>query len=145
MGLYMATTKIDPVKTAGEITNYLRKIGSREILTVYEDCEIVALKFGLEDPTSKHKLIFQLPVKWEPVAEAMYGTKPRYLTEGQVQQARRTAWRIVYRWVQAQVALIETGSVDTAEVFFPYMVVGEKTLYHAALEGGFNNLLPAPK
>jgi hypothetical protein len=63
------------------------------------------------------------------------------------QQAERIAWRQILRWLQAQLALIETGMVDAPEVFFPYALTQTKdgapiTLYQLAasefrmLEGG---------
>lgn len=38
-------------------------------------------------------------------------------------QAERTAWRLVLRWVQAQLAMIETGMVSAPEVFYPYTLI----------------------
>lgn len=36
-------------------------------------------------------------------------------------KARRVAWRQIYRWVQAQLALVDTEMVKVEEVFFPYI------------------------
>ena len=52
-------------------------------------------------------------------------------------QAERTAWRIVKEWVVAQMALIETEMVDMEEVFLPYMLAGDRTLYDVLSERHF--------
>ena len=38
-----------------------------------------------------------------------------------VEQARRTGWRIIKNWIDAQMALIEIHIVTFEEVFLPYM------------------------
>ena len=46
--------------------------------------------------------------------------------------------RQIFRWIQAQVALIETCMVQAAEVFYPYLQVSaEHTVYERAIAGGF--------
>lgn len=46
------------------------------------------------------------------------------------EQATRVAWRIVRSWVEAQLAIIETGMVAAEEVFLPYRLVGDgQTVY----------------
>jgi hypothetical protein len=37
-------------------------------------------------------------------------------------QAKRTAWRIVKVWVEAQMAIIDCGQAEMAEVFLPYAI-----------------------
>jgi hypothetical protein len=44
--------------------------------------------------------------------------------------ARNVAWRVVKDWVEAQLAIIETRMVTTAQVFLPYAVTANgQTLY----------------
>lgn len=40
-------------------------------------------------------------------------------------QVRMTAWRQIFGWIKAQLALIETGMVSFVEVFLPYMLIEE--------------------
>ena len=42
--------------------------------------------------------------------------------ESRRQQAIRTSWRILKDWVEAQMALLETGMVTMDEIFLPYML-----------------------
>ncbi len=57
-------------------------------------------------------------------------------------RAERIAWRQLLRWVQIQIAMIQTGMVDAAEVFLPYMEVGGRTLYRAFADTQFKRLPP---
>ncbi|GAG18875.1 unnamed protein product, partial [marine sediment metagenome] len=41
------------------------------------------------------------------------------------EQALRTAWRQVLRWIQAQIAMIDSEIVSTEEVFMPYLQIKE--------------------
>ena len=58
-----------------------------------------------------------------------------------MQQANRTAWRIIKEWILAQMALIETEMVTVEEVLLPYMLTGKQTLYQA-LSNGDLKMLP---
>ena len=58
-----------------------------------------------------------------------------------MQQANRTAWRIIKEWILAQMALIDTEMVAVEEVFLPYMLTDKQTLYQA-LSNGDLKMLP---
>ena len=62
--------------------------------------------------------------------------------ESRRQQAIRTSWRILKDWVEAQMALLETGMVTMDEIFLPYMLSGGQTLYQALAAGEFKALNP---
>jgi len=130
--IYMGSTSIDPEKTVGEIMSLLSKHHISKIVSSYENGQIVGLMFsisfqGMEIP-------FKLPVRWEPVLNAMKKDKqtPNHLcTE---KQARRVAWRLILRWIEAQLAMAEIGMTDIKEVFMPYLydVEKKKTWYEIA-------------
>ena len=135
MSLYMETTKIDAVKTAGEISNLLRMAGAQRIVQDYEPGtgRLISLRFGLpqKDGTIAG---FRLPVRTAPVFEHLQRqVSPRFRerkADDHREQAERVAWRQILRWTQAQLALTETGMVATQEVFFPYLLVTpERTAY----------------
>ena len=50
------------------------------------------------------------------------------------------AWRIIKDWVEAQMALLATGMVDLEEIFLPYMLSGDRTLYQELMTRGFRAL-----
>lgn len=143
--LFMETTQIDALKTAAEIQSFLVQAGASQVLTVYDEHrEISGLHFTIT--VNGQSVPFKLPVRVEPIVKAINGRRKFNRTSMlriDREQGKRVAWRQLYRWVQAQLALIETGMVDTVEVFMPYMQVSpEETLYQRAISGGFQKLLP---
>ena len=60
--------------------------------------------------------------------------------EARRQQATRVAWRILKDWIEAQLALLDTGMVELEEIFLPYMLQGDQTLYQALQAGNFKAL-----
>lgn len=137
---FMSTTEIDPMKTAGEITSCLVASGARKIMNEYDGGKIVGLTFSID--VDGLEQAFTLPVRVEPVYRLLQQQRHR----GRIDrtQAERVAWRQLFRWIQAQCAMIETGMVETAEVFMPYMLqAGRKTLYEVYRERQL--CLPAPE
>lgn len=57
-------------------------------------------------------------------------------------QAARVGWRILKDWIEAQLALIETGMVTIEQVFLPYVQNDKgQTLYEAIADKKFAGLL----
>ncbi len=143
MSFFMATTQIAPEKTAMEISRLLGRHGASQILISYEDGEAVGPSFlivrnGVSVP-------FRLPIKWEPVLKVMEKDKHTAHRLCHKDQAIKTSWRLVFRWVQAQLALVEAGAVDLEEVFFPYAQNRKgKTIYEIYSANQFKQL-EAPK
>jgi|SRR5579862_635226 len=127
-GLFMESTEIDPARTAGEIVSELVRNGATSINTDYKDGQVCGLRWIMK--VNGIDVLFDMPVRIDPVmaifkkrAEDGY----RSLTQADEirmrGKAERVAWRQLLRWVQAQNAMIETGMVQAAEVYMPYMVV----------------------
>ena len=138
--LFMESTKKDPEQTIAEIQLLLKKFGVRDVLINYnEQGEAEALSFTIQH--GDVKIPFRLPVNHRPIWELAKRGKTKYIKDEL--QARRVAWRQIYRWIQAQIALIETQMVTVEEVFLPYMLLKDnKTVYKAFLESGFKGYLP---
>src|SRR5262245_34956540 len=111
------TTEIDPIRTAGEIMGLLAAKGAQSIMVDYYQGEPVGLSFKML--VNDNEVFFKLPCNVEGAKQAMKRMKipPRYQSGD---QARRTAWRIVKNWVEAQLAIIDCGQAQMAEVFLPY-------------------------
>ena len=130
--LYMETTKIPAGQTVGEIQRILGVYGAAAVMTQYENKEVVAVSFQIIflDKT----IPFVLPCRWEPIYNVLLKRRKRVkesdIAEFQ-EQAKRVAWRQILRWVEAQLALVDTEMVKIQEVFLPYIQVGIKgqTLY----------------
>jgi hypothetical protein len=147
VSLYMESTKISAERTAQEIGGLLAEAGATAILTEYgKDRKISGLAFKLM--VKGQEVPFSLPVRIDPVfryfqkkRSAMW--RPKKEREDR-EQSERVAWRQLLRWIQAQLAMIDTGMVESAEVFLPYMQTGPKqTLYERLTIGGHLALPPA--
>ena len=135
------TTKIPAEQTAAEIMSILVKKAATEILTHYGPGGMATgLKWRME--TANGTMGFSLPINTDAVFEIL--TRDRVMktnSAARMQQANRTAWRIIKEWIVAQMALIETEMVTVEEVFLPYMLTGRQTLYQA-LSNGDLKMLP---
>lgn len=123
MALLNYTTKIDPDKTASEITKCLASHGASAIMTEYDPSSsyLVALSFRVV--VDGQPMGFRLPCDWQPVQQILERDAKVPRANRTQEQAVRTAWRIVKDWVEAQMALVETRMVTTQQVFLPYAVM----------------------
>ena len=137
------TTKIPAEQTAAEIISILVRKGATDILTHYGPAGMATgLKWRME--TANGPMGFSLPINTEAVFEIL--TRDRVMKTNpaaRMQQAARTAWRIIKEWILAQMALIETEMVTVEEVFLPYMLTGKQTLYQALSNGDLKMLAGA--
>lgn len=143
--LFMGSTEIPALRTIGEIQSFLIRAGALQILTDYDPKtrEVRGLCFTLD--IKGMTVPFKLPARVDPVYKIIHGDGWNRDRVRDMEQAKRVAWRQLYRWIQAQVALIETGMVAAAEVFYPYLQVNpEQTVYERAITDGIERLaLPA--
>src|SRR5262245_39951269 len=111
------TTEIEPIRTAGEIMGLLAAKGAQAIMVDYDKGEPSGLSFRIS--VNNHVVYFKLPCDVDGAFRAMERMKipPRYANR---EQAKRTAWRIIKNWVEAQLAIIDCGQAQMAEVFLPY-------------------------
>lgn len=144
--LFMETTEISAERTIAEIERSLIAHGAAAVL---KDCEagvIIAVSFKIKTPAGD--MPFRLPCRWQAI-ETLLSKRAhkRYPSnrEGAArrEKAKRVAWRQILRWVEAQMALVETSMVTVEEVFFPYLQdPSGRTLYEHHQE---QRLLQAPK
>lgn len=128
MPLLNYTTSINPMKTVGEIQAMLAKVGASQIMADYDtDGNVIALSFRIK--VEQEFISFKLPTDWKPVQETLrrQNVSRQYQTP---EHALRVAWRITKNWVEAQLAIIETKMVTTAQVFLPYAITKDgSTVY----------------
>ncbi len=147
--MFMETTKIPARRTAAQISEALADAGANAVLMEYANGDIEAVSFRLN--INGQEVPFRLPVRVAAVVAilakrrglSMTGAGPKMRAQG-----ARIAWRQILRWVQAQLALVQTNMVSAEEVFMPYMqIAGDsqgRTLYEVANEKGFGKYLPLP-
>ena len=133
MPLLNYTSKVPAHESIAEISRLLAKAGARQIMHDYDDSgNIVALSFSLE--LEGQRIGFRRPTDWKPVQvlhEQQLRTNPNARPWMRTEDhARTVAWRVVKDWVEAQLAIIDTRMVTTAQVFLPYAVTAHgQTLY----------------
>jgi hypothetical protein len=140
--LYLQTTSVSASKTASEIVASLVESGAREILTQYEGGKLVGIRFSLE-PKKGCTQIFSLPAKTEPVFKVLCEQKSYTYDIDKIRvQAERVAWRLLLRWVQSQLALIQVGMVEVDEVFLPYRQTKDGRTFWELVQAGGQLALP---
>lgn len=144
MALLNYTTSISAEKTVSEIQSKLAKAGAHQILHEYDGFgNVSALSFRIN--TKFGNVAFRLPSNISAVEAILRKQfhRGKFVT---TEQATKVGWRILKDWVEAQLALIETGMVTVEQVFLPYAQneLGQ-TVYEAYIEKRFGGLaLPAP-
>jgi hypothetical protein len=116
------TTTIEPIKTAGECVSLLALHGATEISTTWQDGEPIGLKFMIK--TAYGPMAYTLPINADGTHKVLLQARnkgkipARFATE---EQADRVAWRVMYVWLGVQLALVEAGVAEFAQVMLPYM------------------------
>lgn len=118
MSMFMGTTKISAERTVGQVQGLLAKYGATQVLTEYLNGQVSAVSFRMQ--IDNRSIPFRLPCRYKAI-EARLERKRHEDQEEWDSRLRRIAWRQLYRWIEAQCALIETGMVATEEVFLPYI------------------------
>lgn len=133
------TSNVEQMKTAGEIMGLLATKGAKSINIDYINGEPVALWFKIA--VRDMDISYRLPCNFEGAQRALRRTAPpRYHT---LAQAKRTAWRIIKDWVEAQLAFIECEQAEMAEVFLPYAIVASGQTLFQQMKVNPNRLLTA--
>lgn len=149
IGLKNYTTKIPVEQTIAEIEKILSKHRVTDIWKQYSgDGEITGLNFIVQ--TEAGRIPFKLPVNFMAVQQVLKNQKNAGKIKNvpwgvinDLAQPRRTAWRILKDWLDAQMALIELEMVKIEQVFLPYAYdpVKEKTLFEILEEKKFVGML----
>jgi hypothetical protein len=151
--IFMETTEVPAVSSAAEITSLLVKVGAKRITTEYHEGRLVGIGFVLIVAQSEYS--FTLPARTDSVFKLLLRNKPfsssysrcsRQVYEERMRQmGEQVGWRQLFRWVQAQLAVIEVGMVSAHEVFLPYMLVKGRTVLQMFEEQRFKMLTEGEK
>ena len=115
------STKIDVERTSGEIQKMLSSSGAQAVMCEYDPHGVMcAMSFRSETPYGI--ITFRLPAQLDGVFKLLCESKNSKLTKKtrSREQAAKVAWRILKDWIEAQLAIIEAGMAEMAEVFLPY-------------------------
>jgi hypothetical protein len=126
--IFLETTTIAASRSIAEITAELVKNGARQIATTYSPEGNASGVRWLMILYGDKPVWFQMPAKVDPVYNRMYkraAAKPRRRGPINSQelraQAERIAWRQLLMWVKVQMAMIQHGMAEYAQVFLPYV------------------------
>lgn len=138
------TTEVPAAQTVAQVIGLLASKGAQSITQdFFEDGRVKAISFLLR--VGAIPVRFLLPANTEGVAGVLEAENP-YSSRRNVArdayrmklraQAERIAWRILKDWVEAQMALIESGQAEAAQIFMPYAQQADgSTMYDLWLEG----------
>ena len=122
------TTEVPAQQTIAQIIGKLAQKGAQSITQDFMgDGRVKAVSFVLNVGGMPTR--FLLPAntagvagvlaKEKPYTNYSKGSREQYRVK-QAEQAEKIAWRILKDWIEAQMALIESGQVEPAQVFMPY-------------------------
>jgi hypothetical protein len=111
-GILNYTTKVAAGKTVGEIITLLVKKQANSINTEYENGKAISITFVIR--INDALIPFRITPNVKGVLSKIRSTD--------MAQAERVAWRILLRWVEAQMALVESSQAEMGQVFLPYAV-----------------------
>ena len=147
MAILNYSTKVDPHRSVNEIQKILGAKGCRSISIDYDatgNPQAVLFLLVVGD----NEVYFRLPRNAEGVFAALKKAKNAGELNGMAwrditrERSEWISWRIVKDWVAAQLALIEAGQAQMAEVFLPYAVTNQlgQTMFQRFLESNTKQL-----
>jgi hypothetical protein len=146
MNIKNYTSEISSETTIARIEYKLAAVGASGIMKLYgPDRKVTALVFKMPVGTREHSI--KVPANVQSCYEAMWKnhcqSHSRVLDQTKVrimEQAHRTAWKLVQDWVEVQVSMIVMRQAEPLEVFLPYVWDGKQTYFEAMKGGGFKAL-----
>ena len=147
MGIKNYTSQQPVMRTIALIEVKLAVSGATQILKEYTpDGKVDSIAFikrmnGFDMP-------FKLPAKISECEKILRSRirKPRKDTMKRIsQQAERTAWKLIFDWVDVQMTMIELNQAEFMQVFMPYLYdhSTKQTYFEKMKEKGLQKLLPA--
>lgn len=152
-GILNYTTSVAAEKTVGEIINLLAKKGATTISQEYADGVITGVSFVFK--VGGLPIHFTLPANESGVERYMLDEAlskmpawnrtevnlPKERKQRIADQARRTSWRILKDWIEAQIALVESKQAEMGQVFMPYANHSSgRTMYQLFVENNQKQL-----
>jgi hypothetical protein len=137
------TSTVSAQLSMSRIEQALVTAGATDISKKYENGICRAITFRMM--VNLKPLFFKIPanvdacfkVLWAEVKRPQADTKTKTM-----EQASRTAWKIVSDWVDIQLSMIILEQADAMQVFLPYVYnpATDTTFYEQLKDGGFKLL-----
>lgn len=140
------TSGIAAETTISRIEYKLAAIGCTHVNKLFgPNGKVISLIFGIPDGGKVYSI--KLPANVHACFEALWKehcqthSRPREETKGRImEQAERTAWRLVQDWIDVQCSMIVMRQAEALQVFLPYAWDGNQTYFERLKGGGFKAL-----
>ncbi len=140
MAIKNYTTTINANKTIGEIQELLSKHGATAIMTEYSNGNVTGLSFKIMTP--RGEMGVRLPANTDRVLQVLRNQrKKNNKVKDTMEQATKTAWRIIKDWIDAQMAILETEMVEMEQIFLPYIINNKGQTVYEVFENNTQLLL----
>lgn len=129
MAIKNAYSEKSAEQTMGDIQALLSQHGARKVSIEYDDnYEPECLSFFMD--VHGVKMEFRLTVNVEGLLNAMKKDRSTPNSQANIKQARRTAWKNKYEWLQIQLAEIASNQAEMSELMLGYAVTNNgETLF----------------
>jgi hypothetical protein len=139
--LFMETTGIAPNKSVAEIQELLAEYGASAVLIEYENNDVKAVSF--KHKSDGEEIPYRLPSEWRGIRDLLSQKHKRKPYKKDLDtEAKRIAWRQSRRWVEAQLAYLESRQVKFEQLFLPYRLINATETLYERLEAMKFKLLP---
>ena len=140
MPLLDYTSKVPVSRTIAQVQAKLVEHGARAVMLEYDDWgRTIALAFKVNMPNGD--LPIRLPIDTAATLRVLQRQAENREIPGRYAEeahAYRVAWRNIFHWVSAQLALLETEMVRLEQIFLPYVITpGGQTIYQVMAEKHF--------
>lgn len=131
---------MSPERSVSSIEKILVDIGAIYIVKVYENSRLSGITFQIDYEAKP--MLFKLPANVQAIEDIMKSEikKPRGTTASRiVDQAQRTAWKLLLDWVSVQASMVLIGRRSVIEVFLPYAYnkLQDRTFYECLQQSKF--------
>lgn len=138
------TSTVPASTSVSRIEQYLVNAGACDISKKYS-AEKICTSITFRVIINNIPVFFQLTAKVDACFKVLYAEikKPLPTTRQNVlNQAERTAWKIISDWVEVQITMVTLDQADLIQVFLPYVYnsATDKTFYDQLKDGGFKQL-----
>lgn len=138
------TSEVSAAKSIQKIENCLVEAGASDINKKYENGVIVSVSFRMM-VTGNVPVFFKMPAKVDHCFNVFWKQRVKKydsFKKGVMEQAERTAWKIMSDWVEIQLSLIQLEQAEPLQVFLPYVFnpAKDETLYEKITSNGMKLL-----
>lgn len=136
------TSSVPADRSVTLIEKKLVENGASHIMKNYSDGLLQGISFRKE--INGVPIAYELPAKVEPVLQLLlkqYKRPTALQINSAREQAQRTAWKLIYEWVDLQMSMIALEQMKFEEIFLPKMIVAPgRTAFDVLQDSGFKAL-----